>query len=539
MTSKKKILFTSVFGPYAQDDEYGSRAINPMELYQNQVTRGQGVFSLRMFHRSWGIMMIQENISNPSVLLDFPSRDRFISEIKDHDYDIIGITSIIPNVEKVKEMCSLIRQHRPKATIVVGGHVSNYPNLKEKVNADHVVRGEGIRWFREFLGEDIHQPIRHPMIKSGFKARTLGTYLSEKPGEVAATLIPSVGCPMGCNFCATSAMFGGKGSAIHFFKTGQELFDIMCEMEKKLKVQSFFVMDENFLLYRKRALELLALMDKHNKSWALYVFSSAHVLSKYTMEELVGLGISWVWMGLEGKKSRYDKLKGIETISFVKKLREHGIRVLGSSIIGLENHTPENIHEAIDYAVEHNTEFHQFMLYTPSFGTELYKEHEKKGDLLPNVRQADNHGQFKFNFRHPFIKNGQETEFLKQAFKRDFNVNGPSVLRVLQTSLLGWKKYKNHFNPRIRNRFKWEARSLSTLFAGSIWASKKWFKQDSHLYEKYKGILKELYKEYGLKARLMGPFLGRIIFSRMRSEKKRLQKGWTCEPPTFYEKKFS
>ena len=40
--SQARILFTSVFGPYARDDEYGSRSINPMELYHNQVTREQG-----------------------------------------------------------------------------------------------------------------------------------------------------------------------------------------------------------------------------------------------------------------------------------------------------------------------------------------------------------------------------------------------------------------------------------------------------------------------------------------------------------------
>ena len=68
-----RVLLSSVFGPYAQDDEFGSRAINPMELYHNQVTRAQGGFSLRMFHRSWGIMMIQQNISAPCAVLDFPT----------------------------------------------------------------------------------------------------------------------------------------------------------------------------------------------------------------------------------------------------------------------------------------------------------------------------------------------------------------------------------------------------------------------------------------------------------------------------------
>jgi hypothetical protein len=47
--NKIRILLSSVFGPYAQDDAYGSQAINPMELYQNQVTSLQGGFSLRCF----------------------------------------------------------------------------------------------------------------------------------------------------------------------------------------------------------------------------------------------------------------------------------------------------------------------------------------------------------------------------------------------------------------------------------------------------------------------------------------------------------
>jgi len=57
LATRARVLLSSVFGPYSRDDEYGSRKINPMELYQNQVTRLQGGFSLRMFHRSFGLMM--------------------------------------------------------------------------------------------------------------------------------------------------------------------------------------------------------------------------------------------------------------------------------------------------------------------------------------------------------------------------------------------------------------------------------------------------------------------------------------------------
>jgi len=534
---RARVLLTSVFGPYAQDDEYGSRKLNPMELYHNQVTRVQGPFSLRMFHRSWGLMLIQANISNPSTLLDFPQLDRFIQEITTNHYDVVGISSIMPNLGKVQKMCALVREHLPEAVIVVGGHIANIPDLDRQIDADHIVKGEGVRWMRRFLSQNEDQPIHHPRILSGLGTRTMGIALKDKPGDVAATLIPSVGCPVGCNFCSTSAMFGGKGKCVHFYETGDELFEVMCQLEKDLQVNSFFVMDENFLLYRKRALRLLSLMIENNKSWALYVFSSANALSSYTIDQLVALGISWVWMGLEGKDSQYGKLHSTDTRALVRELRSHGIRVLGSSIIGLEEHTPENINAAIDYAVSHNTEFHQFMLYTPTPGTPFHEQHKAMGTLLDSdeIDIADIHGQYRFNYRHPHIKPGQETEFLLRAFNRDFEVNGPSIIRVMGTALKGWRRYKNHPDQRIRARYEYEARELAFAHAGAIWATRRWFRNDPVLSAKSSALLKEVYREFGLKARLVAPIVGRYIYSKLKREQRRINNGWTYEPPTFCE----
>src|SRR5579862_7465723 len=203
--SSARILLSSVFGPYAQDDSYGSRAINPMELYHNQVTRAQGSFSLRMFHRSWGIMMIQENITAPTTVLDFPTLEIFERELEEHQYDIVGISSIIVNVGKVAEMCRIVRRISPASQIVVGGHVTAIPGIEALVDADHIVKGDGISWMRGYLGEDETAPIRHPHIVSGFDVRAMGVRVPTSKHTTAATIIPSVGCPMGCNFCTTSA----------------------------------------------------------------------------------------------------------------------------------------------------------------------------------------------------------------------------------------------------------------------------------------------------------------------------------------------
>lgn len=137
--TRARVLLTSVFGPYAQDDEFASPAINPMELYHNQVTRAQGSFSLRMFHRSWGIMMIQANISAPCTILDFPTREDFARELTTTQYDLVGISSVTVNVGKVSEMCRIVREQSPGSVIVVGGHVTAIPGIEAMIDADHIV----------------------------------------------------------------------------------------------------------------------------------------------------------------------------------------------------------------------------------------------------------------------------------------------------------------------------------------------------------------------------------------------------------------
>ena len=533
--TQARVLLSSVFGPYAQNDEFGSRSINPMELYHNQVTRMQGSFSLRMFHRSWGIMMIQQNISAPSTVLDFPTREKFAEELKANHYDVVGISSIIVNIGKVAEMCRMVREISPESVIVVGGHVAALPDITDRVDADHVVRGDGIAWMRTYLGEDTTAPIRHPHIVSGFDVRAMGLKASETASDTAATIIPSVGCPLGCNFCTTSAFFGGKGKFLNFYNTGKELFDVMCEMERTMKVRSFFMMDENFLLHRQRAMELLDLMKAEGKAWAMYVFSSANAIRKYSMKELVELGVSWIWMGLESPRAGYAKLQGQDTRSLTRELRQHGIKLLGSSIIGLEHHTPDNIAEEIEHAVAHETDFHQFMLYTPVPGTPLYKEMTEKDRML-EVNLADIHGQDKFNFQHAAISREDSNRFLNLAFLRDFQRNGPSLFRICRTTMDGWKRYKNDADPRIRKRFQWEARSIRTAYSGLLWAMEKQLRRSNRaVSDQIRALRLDIGSEFGMVTRTISWVLGPVALWTSRREERRLAAGTTYEPKTIVE----
>ena len=535
---RPRVLLASVFRPFACDDEFGSRKINPLELYHNQVTRAQGPFSLRMHHRSWGIMMIQENISVASTLLDFPTRDRFIEELRTHRYDIVGISGIIVNVGKVREMCRLVREHSPQSTVVVGGHVAAIPGIEQMLDADHIVKGEGVRWFREFLGEPVDAPISHPVIRSSFGFRLMGLRAPSGGGDPAATIIPSVGCPMGCNFCTTSAFFGGKGRFVNFYDTGKQLFDIMCNVEKRLNVRTFFMMDENFLLYKKRALELLDQMKKHGKAWSMYVFSSANAIRKYDMRQLVELGVSWVWMGFESAQSGFRKLKDADTVALTRELHSHGIMVQGSTIIGMAHHTPENMREEIERAVAHDADCHQFMLYTPLPGTPLYAELEEQGRILKETDLADIHGQYKFNFQHEHIARDDSKSWLDFAFQRDFAVNGPSLYRIMRTTYEGWKRYGQDSDARVRARFRAEADNLRGGYGAALWAMQKYLRSSNQVIsERIAELRKQIESEFGVVSRVLDHVIGPLLLWSARHEAATYPEGRRLEPRTFIDRR--
>jgi hypothetical protein len=533
-----RVLLSSVFKPFARDDEYGSRASNPAELYHNQVTREQGPFSLRMFHRSWGLMFIQENITAPSTLLDFPTRDRFVHELRRHEYDIVGISAIVVNVGKVREMCRLVRRHSPRSTIVVGGHVAAIPGLEGMIDADHIVRGEGVAWMRRFLGEAPGAPIVHPAIRSSFGFRVLGLPAPRGGGSPAATIVPSVGCPLGCNFCTTSAFFGGKGRFVNFYDRGEDLFRVMCEVERRLDVSTFFMMDENFLLYRRRALELLQCMKTHSKPWSLYVFSSANAIRKYDIRQLVELGIEWIWLGLESSDAGYAKLAGTDTLALVRELQAHGICVHGSTIIGMEHHAPRNIDAEIDRAIAHDTVFHQFMLYTPMPGTALHAQMAAEGRLLDEVDLADIHGQYAFNFRHPAISRDDSKTLLDRAFRLDYERNGPSLYRLMRTMMDRWRRYRADGEPLVRARAARAAAQLRTGYGAALWAMERYLKASNPAVSSRIGQLRaEVDREFGLLTAAVNRALGPVLLWTSRRESRRYPRGRVLEPRTFVERR--
>jgi len=439
-----KVLLSSVFGPYGVDDAYG-RKENLMELLHNQVTREQGLFSLRFNHPSFGLYFIAENVNVPTAVLDFPSEKRFIKEIK-KGYDYVGVSFIVPNFLKAKRMADLVRKHAPASKIILGGHGTSIPGVDNLIENDHICRGEGVKWFRTLLGEDPERPFKHPNLPSTFGRRVLGAPM--KPDT--AILIPGVGCPNACRFCCTSHFFGKEYTP--YFQTGQELFDLCVQIEKDTGFNEFAIMDENFLKYPDRARDLLQLMEKNGKHYRFSIFSSAETVVEAGVEFLARLGVTFIWIGVESKYEMYEKNRGIELKPLIRELRDHGISVLASAILFLEHHDKETIWEDIRFAVDLESDLVQFMQLGPAPGMALYRDYDKRNILMKDIPYEEWHGQHTIWFDHPHFFPEETEQILREAFRFDYNRQGASLLRMCDTVIRGYRTMAGFEDPYMAKR---------------------------------------------------------------------------------------
>ena len=161
---RTKLLLTTVFGPYGIKNKYAEGLGMQMELFNNQITREQGVHSPRANYWTFPLYFLAENLSSlPTTVLDFPTWKGYIRELK-REYSHVGISFTQQNVLKAKRMAEYIRQNYPQTKIILGGYGTMLPDLADIVPYDEICHGEGVRWLREYFGENPEAPIKHPLL---------------------------------------------------------------------------------------------------------------------------------------------------------------------------------------------------------------------------------------------------------------------------------------------------------------------------------------------------------------------------------------
>lgn len=544
----KNILFTSVVGPYGISGEW-SRYKNPMSLLTNQVTRGQLYFQVEMSCNTWAFDLFAANINANTAILDFPSVRQLQAVVKNGNWDRIGISSIITNFDALLKTFKTIRDILPNTPIDIGGHIVNddavIEELKQKIllvspketfrvyaseettevdkgQSITLVKRDGLEYYSKLKNFGLKNDKKYyaPLSSASVDKHVMGLSVSSTSSGL---ILSDLGCPMKCDFCSTSHKFNGK--FIPFLNTAEDILAVADAHAKKGRTE-MFVMSENFSLNYDRTLKLLKLMEDQKKPYTYNVFSSANSLVKLGIENLVKLGYCFVWIGLEESSGQTysDKMDNIDLKKLTAQLMEHGIEVLGSTILGFEHQTMEDINREIDYALSYNCVYNQFMLYMPVPGTVLWNNMKKDGKLKKNFPWIETHGQSVQNWTHPHLSDEETEKRLDRAFEQDFEKLGPSLYRMMKVHRDGYLKTAKWDHELVQMRRK-KMKKNFVLYIPILHAMYKDLRRIKHpLANDVKNLKYSLIKITGFRGMISRHFISPYIRLSLRKEKRRFKK---------------
>jgi len=444
------VLLSSVCRPFSGRNE-GKSVL--AELFHAQVTRAQGIFSIRQVIRAWGLDYIAENIDAPTVVLHYPTKREFIRELRTHQYDYVGISFVVATFHKARQMAAWTRQYAPQAKVILGGYGTVLPDETLFPHCDYVCREEGIAWMRRLLHEDPNRPIRIPY--APIPAPRLFSYQQR---SVVPHITAGLGCPNGCDFCCTSHFF--RRRYIPFIESGRALHEALRRMEEEgarrgERTSSFVIIDEDLFLDKPRAMAFLARVRKRNKALSIMAFGSVRSLSQYDPDDIAEMGIDILFTGYEARRSGYGKLKGKPFGQLYNELKARGIAVLSSMIIGFPHQSRQDMISDFEELMSLEPTFYQLLICTAFPGTPLYRGAVRQGRYLPDYKDNPDFRAFdgfRMHFHHPDME-PDEIESLQETFYRaDYERLGPWVLRIARVWLRGYRNLRGSEKPLLRAR---------------------------------------------------------------------------------------
>jgi len=489
----KDILLTSVCRPFGGPGEGDSVGA---ELFHAQVTRAQGIFSLRQVIRCWAIDYLAANIEPPCVVLHYPSEREFVRELKAKKYDFVGINFVVATVHKVRRMVKLIRLHAPGTEIILGGYGTVLPDELLRPLADHICREEGIGFMRRLLGESEKYEVQHPYAP----IPSVRMYSFQGDAKVAH-LTAGLGCPNGCDFCCTSHFF--KRKYLPYLKTGREIYHEILAMEHRAeehgdKLSGVVLIDEDFFLFKKRAREFLECVREGGRPLNLMGFGSVRGLSQFSADEIAEMGFRTIWTAYEGAESGYKKLEGRSLEDLYASLKSRGVALLSSMIIGFPYQDDEQIRKEFDRLVSLGPSLTQILIYFAFPGTPFHEQVLKEERYLPqyqsdpDLRRWDG---FSMHFKHPSFEAEELEALQRELYRQDFLQLGPSLVRLMQVWLAGYRNLRGSEDPLLRARAEelWE--EVISAFPGLYPAL--FFGPSREAREQARRLLSEVEKEWG------------------------------------------
>lgn len=299
----------------------------------------------------------------------------------DEPRDLVGISVKTFTARRAYQIADEFRQRGVR--VVLGGHHPTLLPGEALEHADAILTGEA-----EGVWDQLLADAQRGRLKKIYRQEATLPFERIEPDYSVfdgkkylpiAMIETTRGCPFSCSFCSVTTFFG-RG-----FRHRPPA-EVVAQVEK-LDMPFYFFVDDNIVADKEAAKELFRALIPLKIRW---ISQASLTMTKdlELMRLMRDSGCAGVLVGIESiNKSNLKQIHkswntvGIGYDEALRIARDHGIGIVGSFILGMDEDSPESLDLTLEFAVRQRLFAALFNVLTPYPATDLYNEMLAAGRL--------------------------------------------------------------------------------------------------------------------------------------------------------------
>jgi radical SAM superfamily enzyme YgiQ (UPF0313 family) len=365
----------------------------------------------------------------------------------DETVDLVGLTAQTPVAPRAYQIAAEFKK-RGVPVIMGGVHASMLPE-EALQHVDAVVVGEA-----EEVWPDLIEDLKKGQLKRIYQGNGFidpsklpvprRDLLNEKFYFPLKLLETTRGCPHHCDFCGVSKFFGFRYRSRPIREIDRELKtlfperSVMNPLLKKilslfskdlsyfLKRRLLYIIDSNIAGDKRFCLDLVSLLKNYDLLWwghaPVSVAFDQKLLEGFSESGCIALNIGFESFSIKNLQTMgkgFNQPSGYAEA--VRRIRDQGIGIMGTFIVGLDDDDPGVFQRIIDFCIEERLDWALTFIMAPYPGTESYIRLEKEGRIFS--KEWEKYDSLNAVY-HPVLMSVDELEQgMRRVWREVFSLN--------------------------------------------------------------------------------------------------------------------